>query len=75
MFMRIQKKKSADGSPVYYASVVRNERVKGRTVQTTVAYLGRVEEDQIPYLKAAYMDEKPNLVWDDGRDATVTLGV
>jgi hypothetical protein len=40
--------------------------VKGKVVQTTVAYSGRVEEDQIPCLKAAYAKKKPRLVWDDG---------
>lgn len=75
MFVRIQKKRSAGGGTAYYASVVRNERVKGKTVQKTVAYIGRVDAEQIPYLKAAYLDEKPKLVWADGRDATATLGV
>lgn len=36
-----------------------------RPRQTTVAYLGRVEEDQVPFLKAAYSKRKPRLVWDD----------
>ena len=65
MFMRIQEKRAADGSPLYYASVVRSDRVDGKVVQTTVAYIGAVEEDQIPYLKAAYAKKKPRLVWDD----------
>ena len=65
MFMRIQEKKAADGSPLYYASVVRSDRVDGRVVQTTVAYIGAVEEDQIPYLRAAYAKKKPRLVWDE----------
>ena len=63
--MRIQRKRAADGSPLYYASVVRSDRVGGRVVQTTVAYIGAVEEEQIPYLKAAYAKRKPRLVWDD----------
>ena len=57
--------KAADGSPLYYASVVRSDRVDGRVVQTTVAYIGAVEEDQIPYLRAAYAKKKPRLVWDE----------
>lgn len=65
MFMRIQEKVSPDGSKRYYASLVRGDRVGGRVVQTTVAYLGRVEEDQVPFLKAAYAKRKPRLVWDD----------
>ena len=65
MFMRIQEKRAADGSPLYYASVVRSDRVDGKVVQTTVAYIGAVEEEQIPYLKAAYAKKKPRLVWDE----------
>ena len=65
MFMRIQEKRAADGSPLYYASVVRSDRVDGKVIQTTVAYIGAVEEEQIPYLKAAYAKKKPRLVWDD----------
>lgn len=63
--MRIQEKRAADGSPLYYASVVRSDRVDGKVVQTTVAYIGAVEEEQIPYLKAAYAKKKPRLVWDE----------
>lgn len=65
MFMRIQTKRAADGSPLHYASVVRNDKVGGKVVQTTVAYIGRVDEEQIPYLRAAYARKKPRLVWDD----------
>ena len=63
--MRIQEKRAADGSPLHYASVVRSDRVDGKVVQTTVAYIGAVEEEQIPYLKAAYAKKKPRLVWDE----------
>jgi len=66
MFVRIQETKDKNGSPRYYASIVRNVRVKGKVVQNTVAYLGAVTESQIPYLKAAYAKEKPKLVWEDG---------
>jgi hypothetical protein len=65
MFMRIQKKKDKDGSLRYYASVVRSDRIKGKVVQSTVAYLGVVTESQVPYLKAAYAKHKPRLVWDE----------
>ena len=37
-----------------------------RVIQTTIAYLGAVEEEQIPYLKAAYAKRKPRLVYEDG---------
>lgn len=66
MFMRIQKKNDVNGNPRYYASVVHADRIKGKVVQKTVAYIGVVEEEQIPYLKAAYAKEKPSLVWEDG---------
>lgn len=67
MYMRIQERRGRDGKPRYYASVMRTDRVNGRVVQSTVAYIGRVEADQVPYLRAAYMDSdrRPRLVWDD----------
>ena len=65
MFIRIKEQKGKDGEPRYYASLVRADRKGGKVVQTTVAYLGRVEEDQIPFLKAAYAKKKPRLVWDE----------
>lgn len=68
MFMRIQKKTDSDGKPRYYASVVHADRVKGKVVQKTVAYIGAVEEDQIPYLKAAYAKDKPKLLYSDGTE-------
>lgn len=68
MFMRFQKRTGADGAIRYYASLVRGDRIKGKLVQTTIANLGVVEEDQIPFLKAAYAKEKPRLVWEDGSE-------
>ena len=65
VFVRINKRVNKDGEMTYKATIMKSERVKGKVVQTTVAYLGRVEEDQIPYLKAAYAKKKPRLVWDD----------
>ena len=66
MFVKVQRKRSADGSEALYASVVENRRVKGRVVQRTVVNIGRVEADQVPYLKAAWTDagRRPRLVWD-----------
>jgi hypothetical protein len=66
VFIRVQKRQSKDGRPHHYASVVRNDRIKGKVVQTTVAYLGLIDEEQIPYLKAAYAKHKPKLLYDDG---------
>jgi len=68
MFIRVQKRKNGDGNLQCYASVVRNDRVKGKVIQTTIAYLGIVEEEQIPYLKAAYAKRKPKLVYEDGTE-------
>ena len=48
-----------------YAAVARNDRVKGKTVQTVVANLGKVEADQVPFPRAAYAKKKPRLIWDD----------
>lgn len=50
-----------------YASVVRNVRDGKRVVQETVAYLGAVEECQVPYLRAAYAKRKPALLYEDGK--------
>lgn len=64
LFVRVQRKKTADGSESLYASVVENERVGGRVVQRTVLNIGRVEPEQVPYLKAAWAKDKPRLAWD-----------
>ena len=61
MYVRTWKK----GNNIY-ASVVRAVRRDRKVVQETVAYLGKVEENQIPYLKAAYAKDKPKLVYKDG---------
>ena len=66
MFLKVTRRKGADGSDILYASVVENKRVKGKTVQTQLVNIGRVTEDQVPYLKAAWSERKPRLVWDDG---------
>jgi hypothetical protein len=64
MFIRILTKKYGENTH-YYASLVKNNRVDGRVVQTVKANLGPVNEDQIPYLKAAYAKKKPRLIYDD----------
>lgn len=70
MFVRVQRKRAADGSEALYASVVENRRVGGRVVQRTVVNIGRVEADQVPYLRAAWTDpgKRPRLVWDERRE-------
>ena len=68
MFLRIQTKRNADGSERLYASVVENERVKGKVVQTTLVNIGRGDPGQVPYLRAAWdPSDRPSLVWPDGR--------
>ena len=64
MFIRILTKKYGDKKH-YYASLVENKRVNGHVKQTVKAYLGPVTEDQIPFLKAAYAQKKPKLVYTD----------
>ena len=49
-----------------YASVVKNVRDGKKVLQETVIYLGLIEEEQVPYLKAAYSKKKPKLVCEDG---------
>jgi hypothetical protein len=48
-----------------YASIVKSVRVGKKVRQETVAYLGAITEEQLPYLKAAYAKNKPRLVYDD----------
>ena len=69
MFVKVNKRRNRHGETTYTAIVMRSDRVKGKVVHSTVAYLGRVEEGQIPYLKAAYAKKKPRLVWDDAEEA------
>jgi hypothetical protein len=63
MFMRIQRKVYGTGKEHFYASVVENRREGKKTRQKTIAYLGAVTVEQIPYLKAAYAKKKPLLVY------------
>ena len=65
MFLKVQKKRLSGGSVALYASVVENRREGGRVVQRTLVNIGRVDEEQVPYLRAAWSDRKPRLVWDD----------
>lgn len=60
MFVRSWKK----GDKIY-ASVVKSVRIGTKVRQETVTYLGKVTEEQLPYLKAAYAKKKPRLVYDD----------
>lgn len=64
MFIKILTK-TINKKVHYYASLVENKRVNGKVKQTVKANLGPVTEDQIPYLKAAYSQKKPRLVYDD----------
>jgi hypothetical protein len=68
MFIKILTK-TYKGEKRYYASLVENKRIDGKVVQTVKANLGPVTEEQIPYLKAAYMDpsdqRRPQLVYKD----------
>jgi len=64
MFIKVLTKVH-NGKKRYYASLVENKRVNGSVVQTVIANLGPVTEDQIPFLKAAYSKKKPRLVYDD----------
>jgi len=64
MFLKVQHKKAKDGSIHLYASVVENKRAGKKTVQRTVVSIGRIEKDQVPYLRAAWSSEKPRLTWD-----------
>ncbi len=60
----MQKKKAADGTDALYASVVENHRKGNKVMQRTVINIGRVDPEQVPYLKAAWAKDKPRLIWD-----------
>jgi len=64
MFIKILTKEYA-GKKHFYASLVENKRVQGKVVQSVIAHIGPVTEEQIPYLKAAYARKKPRLVYDE----------
>jgi len=64
MFVKILKK-NYSGKTHYYASLVENNRVGKSVVQSVKINFGRVDEEQIPYLKAAYSKNKPRLVYDE----------
>ena len=40
------------------------------TVAGVVATIGRVPEESVPYLKAAFAKRKPRLVWDEAEGTT-----
>ncbi len=61
MFIKIINMKTAK-----YASVVKSYRDEnGKSKHKTLAYLGQVTDEQIPFLKAAYAKKRPQLVYDD----------
>ncbi len=64
MFIRIDSRVYGEKTH-YYAKLVENKRINGKVVQSIIANLGPVTEDQIPYLKAAYAKKKPRLVYDE----------
>lgn len=64
MFVKILKKKYS-GKTHYYASLVENKRFGKSVVQSVKINFGRVELEQIPYLKAAYSKNKPRLVYNE----------
>jgi len=64
MFVKILKKKYSEKTH-YYASLVENKRFGKSVVQSVIINFGRVELEQIPYLKAAYSKNKPRLVYNE----------
>jgi hypothetical protein len=64
IFIKILKKQCKSNTH-YYASLVENNRVNGKVIQTVRANLGAVTVEQIPFLKAAYSRKKPRLVYDN----------
>jgi hypothetical protein len=52
----------------YYGSIVKSERFNGKVIQKTIAYIGELQEEQLPYLKAAFSKNKPKLVYQKKED-------
>ena len=67
MFVKVLTK-TYGGKKHYYASLVENKRISGKVVQTVKINFGAVEQEQIPYLKAAYSRHKPKLIYEDGSE-------
>ena len=72
MFIRIDSRVYGNKTH-YYAKLVENKRVNGKVVQSIIANLGPVTEEQIPYLKAAYAKKKPRLVYDDDSESETAI--
>ena len=64
--VRARRKRAADGSEMLYASVAGDKRVGGKVARRTVLNIGRVEPEQVPYLRAAWAKRRLRLVWDRG---------
>lgn len=66
MFVRV-KTRTHNGVKYSYAELVENKKVDGKVVQKVLKNFGKVTPDQVPYLKAAYMDpdKRPRLVYKD----------
>lgn len=66
MFVRV-KTRTHNDVKYSYAELVENKKVDGRVVQKVLKNFGKVTPDQVPYLKAAYMDpdKRPRLVYKD----------
>ena len=60
MFIKITSSKYGK-----YASLVESYYDIGKVKHRTIAYLGSVTDEQIPFLKAAYAKKKPKLVYND----------
>lgn len=60
MYVKITKSKYGK-----YASIVESYYDNGKIKQRTIAYLGSITDEQIPFLKAAYAKKKPKLIYDD----------
>lgn len=66
MFVRV-KTRTHNDVKYSYAELVENKKVDGRVVQKVLKNFGKVTPDQVPYLKATYMDpdKRPRLVYKD----------
>lgn len=48
-----------------FLSLVESYRENGKVKHRTIRKLGLFEDDQVPYIKAAFAEKKPRLVYDD----------
>lgn len=64
MFLRVIKNNKGRANSSYCA-LVESYRVNGISKHRVIINFGLVDDESVPYLKAAFAKKKPKLVYDD----------